>query len=75
MPRSKVRVNSIFRYEPTGWDLFMRPASTAQPGQLVRVIHPYGCPKPGTLNHAHIADALTGEFLGLVHISSLREDA
>ncbi len=75
MPREKVRLNAVYRYEPAGWDLFMRPASFAAPGQLVRVIHPYGCPKPGTMNHCHIADASTGEFLGLVHISSLSHDS
>jgi hypothetical protein len=50
------------------------PASRAVEGQRVKVIKLHGCPPPGTMNHCHVADADTGEFLGLVHVNSLSRE-
>lgn len=57
----KVRVNSIYRYEPNGWDTFDRTANNGLVrGQLVRVINLYGCPKANTMGQCYVADLKTG---------------
>lgn len=65
----KVRKNGIYQYNPCMWDI-LDPKTPLQGGESVRVIHPWGCPKPNTMNHAHI-ESLDGKFLGLVHCNSL----
>jgi hypothetical protein len=40
-------------------------------GTVVRVIHMHGAPPPNTMGHAHIEDADTGKFAGLVLTNSL----
>ena len=60
----------VFRYEPAGWDVF-DPKVSIEPGTLVRKTQPAGCPRNGTMGHTFIEDAETGEFLGLVQLTSL----
>lgn len=68
----KVRVNSIYRYEPVLIDRLHAPFGNPQPGQLVRVVNKYGCPPANTMGHCYITDAENGEFLGLVCTNSLQ---
>jgi hypothetical protein len=67
----KVRAGSVYRFEPVMMDI-TQPASSAERGQLVRVVNMHGCPKANTMGHCHIEDAETGEFLGLVVTNSLQ---
>lgn len=67
----RVRTGSIYRFAPRGYDVLMPEHYTAQAGQRVRVVQLPGAPPPNTMQHAHIADATTGEFLGLVSTASL----
>lgn len=64
----------VFRYEPVGWDVF-DPKVSLERGRLVRKTQPAGCPRNGTMGHTFIEDAETGEFLGLVLLSSLAKVA
>jgi hypothetical protein len=67
----RVRANSEYIYEAAGLHDLCSPASSATKGQRVRVVALRGCPPPNTMGHAHIEDAATHEFLGLVQTSSL----
>lgn len=67
----RVRVNSTYIYEAAGIHDLCSPASTATKGQRVKVVNLRGCPPCNTMGHAHIVDAATGEFLGLVQTASL----
>lgn len=37
----------------------------------VRKIQPYGCPRNGTMGHCYVERVDTGEFIGLVLLTSL----
>ncbi len=71
MPKTKTPTTFVF--EPVGWDLFAPTALAPPKGTLVVKTQPSGCPKNGTMGHTYIADAKTGEFLGLVLLTSLRK--
>jgi hypothetical protein len=65
----KVRVNSVYTYEPVPIDLIDGKVD-AKKGDRVRVINLHGAPKANTMNHCHI-ETLEGKFLGLVCCNSL----
>ncbi len=71
----KVRVNSLYRFNPCAWDKFDPPYGvtdgTLLEGSVVRVKNLHGCPKANTMGHCHVVDAVTGAFLGLVSTASL----
>ena len=62
----------LYRYEPVGFDLFTDFTVTVAPGTLVVKTQPAGCPRNGTMGHAYIARADTGEFIGLRLLNSLQ---
>ena len=64
-----MRRGTMCRYEPALLDR-IDARTGLRPGDVVRVCHPYGCPKPGTMGHAHV-ETLDGEFVGLVQCASL----
>ncbi len=66
----KVRKGSVYLFNAVGWDRFDRRDNTPKDGTMVRVIHPYGCPRPNTMGHAHV-EGLDGRFIGLVSTASL----
>lgn len=68
----KVRANSVYRFNPCMWDV-IDPKVNAPlcTGDIVRVKNMRGCPPANTMQHAHIVNAVTGEFIGLVHTNSL----
>jgi hypothetical protein len=52
----RVRVNSIYRYNPVGWDVFRKClGNTLTPGQLVRVINLPGAPPANTMGQCYVA--------------------
>lgn len=59
-------------FEAVGWDRFDRRANTPKDGTVVVKTQPAGCPRNGTMGHCFVADAETGEFLGLVQTASLK---
>jgi hypothetical protein len=69
MPQEVIRKGRTYYYKPCGWDV-ADPKTALRPGDLVRVCHPHGCPKPGTMGHCHV-ETLAGAFLGLVACGSL----
>lgn len=68
----RVRVNSNYRYNPIGWDVF-RPCqgNTLKPGQVVRVINLPSAPPANTMGQCYVADPDTGKFICMVSTSSL----
>lgn len=66
----KVRVNSLYRFDPCIVDIAHPPYNVSK-GDIVRVKNLFGCPPANTMNHCHVVNPFTGEFLGLVHTSSL----
>ena len=64
-----MRKGTVCRYDPALLDR-IDGRTGLQPGAIVRVCHPYGCPKPGTMGHAHV-ETLDGDFIGLVQCASL----
>lgn len=64
-----MRKGTVCRYEPALLDRIDARTSLLE-GAIVRVCHPCGCPKPGTMGHAHV-ETLDGQFIGLVQCASL----
>jgi hypothetical protein len=67
----KVKAGSTYVFHPTGYDVFLTQHYDAVDGQLVKVVKLPGAPPPNTMGQAHVADAKTGEFLGMVSTASL----
>lgn len=69
---NKVRVGTIYRYNPNGWDRIIPTGGNALAlGQLVRVINLPGAPKANTMGQCYVADVNTGKFLCMVSTDSL----
>jgi hypothetical protein len=83
---STPRNGSVWTLQPAGldaWDAADPSRRQAGPGRMhaqlvadntgqdVRVIQPRGCPRNGTMGHCYVENARTGQFIGLVLISSL----
>ena len=66
----RVRVNSVYVYHPNLLDV-VDGRTNLKSGDLVRAVNLPGCPKANTMGHCHVADPLTGKFIGLVHCNSL----
>jgi hypothetical protein len=66
----RVKANSVYIYHPNLLDV-VDGRTSLKSGDLVRVINLHGCPKANTMGHCHVADPLTGKFIGLVHCNSL----
>lgn len=68
----KVRVNSLYQYQPCGWDTLRPCAGNAlKPGDVVRVINLPGAPRANTMGQCYVGDSNTGRFLCMVSTSSL----
>ena len=70
----KVRLNAVYTFRAAGWDIAMPQHYDAVNGQRVRVVQLPGAPRPNTMGMAHIADAASGEFLGMVSTASLTKE-
>jgi hypothetical protein len=70
MSSHKVRVNSIYTYDPVLFDIF-DGRTGLQKGDTVRVINLPGCPKANTMGHCYVGDQFTGKFIGMVCTNSL----
>ena len=68
----KVRVNSIYRYNPNFLDV-IDGRTDAIKGNCYRVINKYGCPKANTMGHCYIETIHDKKFIGLVCTSSLEK--
>ena len=68
----RVRTNSLYKYQPNGWDTF-RPCSgnDLKPGQVVRVINMPMAPKANTMGQCYVAEPVTRKFLCMVSTVSL----
>jgi hypothetical protein len=74
MPSNRVRVNALYYFHPNLLDL-TDGRNGLKSGDVLRVINLPGCPKAGTMGHCHVADPVTGIFIGLVHVNSLHTKA
>lgn len=54
---------TVYTYKPVGLDSWEHKGPAA--GTRVVKCQPAGCPRNGTMGHAYIANAETGEFYGL----------
>jgi|LakMenEpi03Aug12_release.lakeMendotaPanAssembly.Ray.scaffolds.fasta_scaffold3148846_1 hypothetical protein len=66
----KVRNGGIYKYIPCVWDT-IDPKTNLKEGDIVKVFHPYGCPKPNTMGCCHVETIDSGDFIGLVSTDSL----
>lgn len=72
MTINRVRVGSVYEFDPCMWDVLDRREYTPAPGDKVRVRKSaHGCPPANTMGHCYV-ETLDGKFLGLVHCNSLR---
>ena len=62
---------TVYRFVPVGMDVWDRRSHQPPVGALVVLTQPHGCPRNGTMGHAYVKDATTGEFYGLVLRASL----
>ena len=67
---NKVRVNSIYEFQPVPLDVYDSKVSGVKPGDKVRVINLPGAPKANTMNHCYI-ETRAGDFCGMVCCNSL----
>ena len=65
------KVGSKHVFEPAGLDLFYSGYRMPQPGTVVTVVQPHGCPKNGTMGCCYVEWPLGGP--SLVNITSLKE--
>ena len=72
----RVRVGTIYRFDPVSWDIFRPANSGLRPNDPVRVVALPGCPRPGTMGHCHVEriSPIDGQwiFAGLVLLASLQ---
>ncbi len=67
----RVTAGKLYAYYPCLIDVV--DARTALKfGDVVRVVNLPGCPPANTMGHCHVADAASGQFIGLVCCESLR---
>lgn len=71
---ARVRLHSVYTFQPDIVDRLMPQHYSARAGQRVRVVQLPGAPRPNTMGHCHIADAVSGEFLGMVSVWSLTRE-
>jgi len=69
--KMKRRTQTVYRFDAVGFDRFDPSPLCPPDGTLVVKVQPFGTPRNGTMGHCFIADAETGEFLGLVLLNSL----
>ena len=50
----KVRVNSIYRFSPNGFDVFNPCGDLLKDGDLVQVINLPGCPPANTMGQCYV---------------------
>ena len=70
MKLNRVRAGSVYEYRPVLLDI-CDARTNLKPGDLVRVVNLHGCPRCNTMGHCHVADPVTGQFIGLVCCNSL----
>lgn len=68
----RVRVGSLYQYNPCGWDVF-RPCAgnNLTAGQTVRVVNLPSAPPANTMGQCYVANPETGRFICLVSTNSL----
>ncbi len=70
----RVRKNGLYTFHANAIDMVWRQHHSAENGQRVRVIQLPSAPPPNTMGHAHIEDASSGVFLGIVSTGSLTKE-
>ena len=70
MSNQRVRVNSIYTYDPVMFDI-LDGRTGLKKGDTVRVINVHGCPKANTMGHCYVGAVVTGKFIGMVCTNSL----
>jgi hypothetical protein len=55
----KVRVNSLYTFDPCLWDQLFPTGRAPKPGSRVKVVNKFGCPKANTMGHCYIEDPET----------------
>lgn len=65
----RVTVGRAYTYTPVGADVWDGNPALAS-GTTVTVIHPNGCPRPGTFGHCHVT--APGVPIALVLLNSLQ---
>lgn len=72
MRNIRVRVGSRYVYNPVLLDAIDAKTGLKK-GDLVQVIKsPHGAPPAGTMGHCYVGHPTTAEFIGLVHVNSLK---
>jgi hypothetical protein len=70
MTRKRVRVGSSYVFNPVPFDRIHPPAAQqVNPGDVVKVVNLYGCPKANTMGMCYIEK--NGKFAGMVCTNSL----
>jgi hypothetical protein len=70
MANRRVRVNSIYKYDPVLFDILQGPADLPV-GTIVRVINLASAPKANTMGMCYVGDVATRKFIGMVCTNSL----
>lgn len=72
MANKKVRVGSLYAYDPVPFDQFSPPSKFIHSGDVVKVVNLRGCPRANTMGMCYIAFP-DGEFIGMVCTNSLKK--
>jgi hypothetical protein len=72
MSLNRVRLGAVYTWQPNLLDV-VHKLNNLQPGDKVRVTKAGGMRQEKTVNagHCFVEDAVTGQFIGLVHVNSL----
>ena len=52
--KTRVRVNSIYQFNPNGWDKLTPCGNLLKPGDMVQVINLPGCPPANTMGQCYV---------------------
>jgi hypothetical protein len=66
----KVKVGSLYSYEPQGYDL-IDPKTNLEAGTVVKVGNLPNAPKANVMGQCYVFDIKTGKLIGMVSTQSL----
>lgn len=70
MSNKKVRVGSLYAFNPVGMDVWASNKVDLETGSIVRVVNKHGCPPANTMGHCYV-ELLDKTFIGMVLCNSL----
>ncbi len=68
---AKAKRSQKFEYRPVLFDMISLTGLV--PGDIVVKVQPHNAPRNGTMGMTYVGDPVTGEFIGMVCVNSLKK--